>query len=198
MIYLKRVFPSNLYAGKGIKVKVDSSKNELNLNASGILSIQKANKIALKLDYHHTEVEVFGSKLDAYYIVSLKPISNSILFFINVLFKSSLEINKVTEEEFNNYSPKMIYNNQIPFELSTKNTVLVFTALIIALFFVLFPLNFDFLATDISTMSFWFGALTFMGFISLFFLRKISEKQLYFRLIAFGIASSILMWFLLG
>ncbi len=196
MIYLKRVFPNNLYSAKGIKVKVDSSQKEINLNSSGILSIQKATKLALKLDYHKAEVEIFGSKIDAYYIVNLKPAKNSVAFFLKVLFKNSLEIRKVTEEEFNNYSPKMIYANQIPFELNSKNAFFILFSLILSLVFVLYPLNYDHLSTEASSLSFWFGALSFMGFVSLFFLRRISEKQFYIRLGVFGLASVILGCFL--
>ena len=193
MIYLKRIFPNNLYSAKGIKVKTTSGKKEYNLNSTSILSIPPTSKLFLKIDYHKTEIDIIGSKIDAYYIVNLKPKSNSILFFINVLFKNSLETRKVTEEEFNNYTPQMIYANQTPFELNKINTSLLFFSVAISLFFVLFPLNYDFLTTEISSMSFWFGVLSFMGFVSLFFLRKVSEKQLYFRLVLFGIASIVLI-----
>jgi len=196
MIYLKRVFPNNLYSAKGIKVKVDSSSKEIILNSSGILSIQKATKLTLKLDYHNAEVDIFGSKIDAYYIVILKPAKNSVAFFLRVLFKNSLEVRKVTEEEFNNYSPKMIYDNQIPFELNGKNAFFILFSIALSLFFVLYPLNYEHLSTETSSLSFWFGALSFMGFVSLFFLRSISEKQFYIRLGVFGLASILLGWFL--
>ncbi len=194
MIYLKRIFPNNLYAAKGIKVKVDNSQKELTLNATGILSIQKANKLNLKLDYHKATIDILGSKIDAYYIVNLKPAKNSIAFFLRVLFKNSLEIRKVTEEEFNNFLPNMIYANQIPFELNKKNAGLLVLALAFSLFFTLYPLNVEGVMSQTLTMSFWFGVLSFMGFMSLFFLRNISEKQFYFRLSIFGLASAILAW----
>jgi len=197
MIYLKRIFPNNLYSTKGITVKTIPGKKEYILNSSSILSIPPTNKLNLKIDYHKADVEIFGSKLDAYYIVNLKPVKNNILFFLKVLFKNSLEVRKVTEDEFNNYSAQMIYDNQIPFELNKQNTAYIFIAFVISLFFVLFPLNTDHLTTEISTMSFWFGALSFMGFVSLFFLRKISVKQFYIRLTAFGIASIVLGGYLI-
>ncbi len=193
MIYLKRIFPNNLYAAKTIKVKTASGKKEYVLNATSILTIPPTNKLFLKIDYHKAEIDIIGSKKDAYYIVNLKPKSNSILFFINVLFKNSLETRKVTEEEFNAYTPEMIYTNQtIPFELNKKNASLIFIGLTVSLFFVLFPLNFEHLSPETSSMSFWFGALSFMGFVSLFFLRNISQNQLYFRFVVFAIASIIL------
>lgn len=192
MIYLKRIFPNNLYSARGIKVNTIPGKKEYTLNSTSILSIPPTNKLHLKIDYHKIDVEIFGSKLDAYYIVNLKPEDNNVFFFLKILFKNSLEVRKVSEDEFNNYSAQMIYDNQIPFELNKQNTTLILLAFAISLFFVLFPLNTDDLTTEISSMSFWFGALSFMGFVSLFFLRKISEKQFYFRVAAFGIASIVL------
>ncbi len=196
MIYLKRIFPNNLYSAKGINVKTASGKKEYNLSSTSILSVPPTNKLYLKIDYHKAEVDIIGSKIEAFYVVNLKPEDNSILFFLKILFKNSLEVRKVSEEEFNNYTPQMIYANQIPFELNQKNSLIILFGSILSLFFLLYPLNFDQLSAEVSSMSFWFGALSFMGFVSLFFLRKISERQLYFRFGVYLVASIILGGFI--
>ncbi len=185
MIYLKRIFPSNLYDFRPLNI-FSKNGSSYQLQKDSVLKIEDAsNNLELKLDYHKTQLNI-NDKDDNYYVVYLEPSSNLFLFYLKTMFTNALKIKKVSKKEFQDIEVKDIYGKNKSLEMSISSYLMLIFSVLLSLFMVYISIfNQSDAIVKMRELIFLTGTFTAFGFIYIFIKKNITKQQLTYRFIAF-------------
>lgn len=195
MVKIKCVFPKNYYLLRKVNVKI-SNKTIAHIGHNEVIELDVFEKdIKFKLDYHKTKIKVPDSKTEKYLILYFNFRNYFPFSVTDIMFKNSLCAKFVDESEFNNFSES--FYKEHPSELMTFNNTAIYTILIgtlISCQFLLVPFLNLHNSNSINNFSFIIGIASLLGFISIIVNKKnITKKQYNIRILAFGIASILLL-----
>lgn len=196
MIKIKCVFPKNYYLLRKVNVKI-SNKTIAHIGHNEVIELDVFEKeeIKFKLDYHKTKIKIPDLKTEKYLILYFNFRNYFPFSVTDIMFKNSLCAKFVDESEFNNFS-KSFYKEP-PSELMTFNNKAIYTIMIgvlISCQFLIVPFLNLHNSNSINNFSFFIGIASLIGFISMIVNKKnITNKQYYIRILAFGIASILLL-----
>jgi len=196
MLKIKCVFPKNYYLLRKVKIKI-SNKTIAYIGHNEVIELDEAEKeeITFKLDYHKTKIKVPDSKTDKYLILYFNFRNYFPFSVTDIMFKNSLRAKFVDESEFNNFS-KSFYK-EYPSEIMTFNNTAIYTIMIgvlISCQFLIIPFLNLHNSNSANNFSFFIGIASLIGFVSMIVNKKnITNKQYHIRILAFGIASILLL-----
>ena len=195
MVKIKCVFPKNYYLLRKVNVKI-SNKTIAHIGHNEVIELDVFEKdIKFKLDYHKTKIKVPDSKTEKYLILYFNFRNYFPFSVTDIMFKNSLCAKFVDESEFNNFNES--FYKEHPSELMTFNNTAIYTILIgtlISCQFLLVPFLNLHNSNSINNFSFIIGIASLLGFISIIVNKKnITKKQYNIRILAFGIASILLL-----
>ncbi len=185
MIYLKRIFPSNLYDFRPLNV-FSKNGSVYKLQKDNVLKIEDtSNNLELKLDYHKTQLDI-DAKSDNYYVVYLEPSSNLFLFYLKIMFKNALKIKKVSKKDFQEIEVKDLYRKNESLEMSIDSYLMLIFSVLLSLSMIYVSIfNQSDAVVNNRELLFLSGMFTALGFIYVFIKRSITKQQLTYRFIAF-------------
>lgn len=196
MIKIKCVFPKNYYLLRKVNIKINNKTiARIGHNEFIELEVPENEEIKFKLDYHKTTIKVSDLKTQKYLILYFNFRNYFPFSTTDIMFKNSLRAKFVDESEFNNFS-KSFYKEP-PFEPMSFNNKAIYTIIIgifISCQFLIVPILSKQNSDDVNNFSFFIGIASLIGFISMIFNKKnITNKQYYIRMLAFGMASILLL-----
>ena len=197
LLKIKCLFPRNYYLLRKVNIKINNiTIAHIGHNEVVELEVSEKDEISFKLDYHKTKIKISNPNSKKYLILYFDFRNYFPFYIIDIMFKNSLRAKFVDKYEFNNFN--ILFNKDSSHtELIVFNKTVIYTIMIGALIscqFIIVPLlNFG-NSNNINNFSFFIGITSFIGFILMIVNKKnITNEQYNIRMLAFGIASFLLL-----
>ena len=200
MITIKCFLPDTYYNLR--KVKIISNNRIVGFIGHGETLVLnedfREELLKFKLDYHKTEIKIPENSKDIFLILFFDIRSEFPFREIDLMFKNSLKVKIVNEEEFEKFNNNFYSaRSQNPMKFDIAKVSIVLLGMFISIMFIILSFHLQKSDENDATFLFIIGIATFIGFLIILAKRKlITETQFSVRSISFGLLSMLILPFL--